>query len=70
MSSGQWTTEDEIKFIEGLGTWIWGIATPTHKLLRNYITANEKRTDWGEVDSYKVLIRAMQILINKRRMVQ
>ena len=45
-----WTTEKEIKFIDGLGTW-----RPFHKqshevLLLKYLTSMKFRTYWGAVD--------------------
>ena len=51
MSSHEaWTTEKEIKFIDGLGTW-----RPFHKrshesMLIKYLTTMTFRTYWGAVD--------------------
>ena len=47
---GAWTTEKEIKFIDGLGTWC-----PFHKrshevLLGKYLKSMKFRTYWGAVD--------------------
>jgi hypothetical protein len=52
-----WTTEQELKFIKHLGTYGQGDAIPPMrlKLLENDIKASRERTDWGNVNSKKVI---------------
>lgn len=55
-----YSADREIEFIDGLGTF--GVAekngdnSKTRKqLLRNYLVAAKKRTDWGSIDSFVVM---------------
>jgi len=45
-----YTTENEQKFIDGLGGWKPSLAMARHKLLMRYYKAMKKRKDWGHID--------------------
>ena len=46
-----WTTETEMKFIDGLGSYKpESPSLPRVKLLRKYYRAAKKRKDWGDID--------------------
>ena len=51
-----WTTDDEIRFIQGLGRGKWGgrnhnVKTAgREKLLRNYKQSMLNRFEWGKID--------------------
>lgn len=54
LNTAQWTTRDELRYIDGLGTWTRrkiGIA-PRHVLLRRYLTVSARRPadTWGDID--------------------
>ena len=55
-----WTTDDEIRFIHGLGTGKWSqsravMAAGREKLLRNYQQAALYRRVWGKIDKGEVM---------------
>ncbi len=47
-SNERWSTSDEIKFLDGLGTWR---ARPgdRQKLIRNYKMSMKKRKNWDQI---------------------
>ena len=50
----KYTTDDEIEYIKGLGTW--SDCQLSHgELVRRYIELNPSRTKWGEIDREKVM---------------
>lgn len=62
-----WGTPDELRFIDGLGTYRPGVpesqwASYTASCLRGYIDGAEKRTAWGDVDGGAALARARELL--------
>lgn len=64
--SQQWTTRDEIRYIDGLGTWTMrkhGVA-PRHVLLRRYLTISARRPaeTFGDIDAEVVRIHAQALL--------
>ncbi len=59
------TTEQEIKFIEGLGKFSLqgqGKIISRPELLRGYIKASKDRTDWGDVDQEQAVQAAREEL--------
>ena len=55
-----WTTDDEIRFIQWLGTGKWSqsravMAAGREKLLRNYQQAALYRKVWGKIDRGEVM---------------
>lgn len=52
-----WTEVDEIKFIQGLGTFS-KLRLLRVELLRRYRQAIAKRTDWTGIDRGRVFFRA------------
>ena len=61
-----WSTDDEIRFIEGIGKWRNRQRTDEEKveLLQNYLSAIPKRADRGMVNWVKVRAR-VEALIQK-----
>ena len=64
--SQQWTTRDEIRYIDGLGTWTMrkhGVAS-RHVLLRRYLTVARRRptATWGESDVLGARRHAQKLL--------
>lgn len=60
IKDGRYNAEREIEFIDGLGTF--GIAEKNgenlktrKELLRNYLIAAKKRSDWGSIDRHLVI---------------
>lgn len=50
----RWTTEDEIKFVMGLGYWKKDFSIPTREeritKLQQYLVSLESRSDMGNID--------------------
>ena len=45
-----YTTESEMKFLDGLGSYKHDNNLPRYKLLRYYYKASKKRKDWGKIN--------------------
>jgi len=65
-----YSSQDEIRFIEGLGTW-----APKHRaateytpedILRRYLKAAERRVSWGTVDPLLIISFARKRLEEMR----
>ena len=52
-----WSTEDEIDFLDNIGTFLEMPGNPL-KLLRGYLRGVETRTDWGTMDKDKIIAHA------------
>ena len=53
-----WSTKDELKFIQGLGTFTLEEQDPI-PLLKGYLAGSEGR-DWGEIKSIPVINAAIE----------
>jgi len=60
-----WTTENEISYLDGIGTW-GKVALSKKEMLENYIKAACRRDDWGEIDVFKVMEYAAGMLDEER----
>ena len=59
-----WTTENEISYLSGIGTW-GKVALSRKEILQGYIDSALRRDDWGEVDGNKVIMYAKQMLLEE-----
>lgn len=57
-----YTTQDEIAFLEGMGTWSPTSRSDRPALLRGYIAAWPHRVNWGLVAPEACLNRARELL--------
>jgi hypothetical protein len=58
-----WTVKDEIFFLENIGKFSdFGKLYDRTEILRNYISASEKRADWDGMDKERVLRFARNML--------
>jgi hypothetical protein len=55
-------TRHEKLFLKGLGSFAEDQKVSRYELLQRYIQTAEYRTNWGEVDKYKVLDYARKCL--------
>lgn len=53
-SRKSFTTEDEIEYIKGLGTWS-DCQLSHSELIKMYIENNPLRSNWGEIDRDEVM---------------
>lgn len=54
----KWSTADEIRFIDGLGTGSWarnGRMKDRRKLLQNYMATLKDRKQWGDIIAMSVI---------------
>jgi len=56
-----WTTENEISYLSGIGTW-GKVAHSRKEILQGYIDSALRRDDWGEVDRDTVRSYALEML--------
>ncbi len=56
-----WTTENEISYLSGIGTW-GKVALSRKEILQGYIDSALRRDNWDEVDGNKVIMYAKQML--------
>ena len=56
-----WTTENEISYLSGIGTW-GKVAHSRKEILQGYIDSALRRDNWDEVDGNKVIMYAKQML--------
>lgn len=54
MSSGAWTTDHELSFLQKLGRFAPLVTTPRRELLQSYAQSLELRRDWDGMDQYRV----------------
>lgn len=68
-SGTSWSTEAEINFIHLIGTHTSRQCSDTDKLvlLRKYLQAAEKRSDWGKVEKSKVIFAAQKKILDLRQ---
>jgi hypothetical protein len=58
-----WTVKDEIFFLENIGKFSdFGKLYDKSEILRNYISASEKRADWDGMNKDRVLRFARNML--------
>ena len=57
-----WTTENEISYLSGIGTWCLSITLSRKQMLENYISSAWRRDDWGELDRKAVIVYARRLL--------
>ena len=64
----KWTTNDEVKFLSGLGSWREAIATPKHtppdyaRRVAMYLGAMRYRTEWDIINPHIVRLAARRRL--------
>jgi len=58
----RWQTEDEFKFLRGIGTWCLSMTLSRKEMLENYISSAWRRDDWGELDRKAVIVYARRLL--------
>ena len=56
-----WTTENEISYLSGIGTW-GKVALSRKEMLENYIASACNRAEWGEVRVGEVIRYAEHML--------
>jgi len=61
-----WQTKHEIRFLNGLGTWITQKPGSRAELLKKYVDAWHLRENWGEIDRLEVRGYALTLLNNER----
>lgn len=63
--SQDWTTANEIGYLRTLGNKTLGGKDPWLRatLLRNYLTANRHRKDWGRIDRRRAQVAALSMLV-------
>jgi len=57
-----WSTNDEIEFLNGIGTFGITKKDPL-KLLKGYLYGIEERTDWGRIEKDIVIAHAEKLII-------
>ena len=57
-----WTTENEISYLGGIGTWCLSITLSRKQMLENYIKSTFVRREWGEVSKVVVRSYALEML--------
>lgn len=60
-----WSTSDEIQFLETLGRHSKSNAV-RQDLLENYIRAAKERNEWGRVDKDAILYEARQMMETRK----
>ena len=60
-----WTTENEISYLGGIGTW-GKVALSKKEMLENYIKTACCRDNWGEIDQFQVMEYAAVMLDEER----
>lgn len=63
MQKHQQTTDQELKFLDRIGTFAEN-PKPKEQLLRGYLKAAELRTDWGLTDKWVAIQHAKKLLRN------
>ena len=58
----KWTTGDEIKYLNGIGTWSDYITLSKKGMIENYIKTTFSRENWDEVDRDTVRSYARDML--------
>ena len=59
----RWTTEDEVKFLNGLGTYSQLYGVSREGLLTGYIAGAERRAYWNGLDGGRILAHARVLLM-------
>jgi hypothetical protein len=63
-----WQTKHEVRFLNGLGTWITQKPGNRVELLQKYLVAWHDRESWGEIDKIEAREYAFTLLSNERLM--
>ena len=56
------TTEDELFFLDRLGSFVKSVVTSRYRLLKNYLAAMKYRENWGGMDHYRIKMYVLELI--------